>query len=254
MARSAIEWTESTWNPVTGCTKVSPGCKHCYAERMANRLQAMGQPNYRCGFALTMHEHALELPLTWKAPQTVFVNSMSDLFHDDVPDEFLTRVFEVMRRASWHTFQVLTKRAERLADFGTAFDWPPNVWMGVSVETRKYLHRLDCLRQTGAKIRFASFEPLLESLGPVDLHGIQWAIVGGESGPGARRMEPDWGLELRDQCVAAGVAFFFKQWGGPNKKKAGRLLEGRTWDEVPLIEPTCSAETLRCSSPSGCAG
>jgi len=235
MARSAIEWTESTWNPVTGCTKISPGCKHCYAERMANRLQAMGQPNYRRGFELSLHDHAIELPLTWKAPQTVFVNSMSDLFHEGVPEPFLVRVFDVMRRASWHTFQVLTKRAERLEEVAGRLEWPGNVWMGVSVETKRYLYRLDHLRRTPAKVRFASFEPLLEGLGRVNLDGIHWAIVGGESGPGARPMQEAWGTELRDQCVASGVAFFFKQWGGTNKKKAGRLLDGRTWDQLPRV-------------------
>ncbi|MCU0250852.1 MAG: phage Gp37/Gp68 family protein [Vicinamibacterales bacterium] len=233
MAKSAIEWTESTWNPVTGCTKISPGCKHCYAERMANRLHAMGQPNYRRGFELSLHDHVIELPLTWKTPQTVFVNSMSDLFHEAVPARFLIRVFDVMHRASWHTFQILTKRAERLEELAGRLEWPQNVWMGVSVETRKYLYRLDHLRRTPAKIRFASFEPLLEGLGTVNLDGIHWTIVGGESGPGARPMEKAWGIELRDQCVAAGVPFFFKQWGGTNKKKAGRLLDGRTWDQLP---------------------
>ncbi len=233
MAKSAIEWTESTWNPVTGCTKVSPGCTHCYAERMAKRLRAMGQANYRRGFELSLHDRALELPFAWKTPQTVFVNSMSDLFHEAVPDDFLTRVFGVMRGASWHTFQVLTKRAERLELFGASLEWPPNVWMGVSVEARKYLYRLDHLRRIRARVRFASFEPLLEDLGDINLRGVDWAIVGGESGPGARPMEESWGIGLRDQCLAAGVPFFFKQWGGANKKKAGRLLDGRTWDELP---------------------
>lgn len=243
MAKSAIEWTESTWNPVTGCTKISPGCKHCYAERMANRLQAMGQPNYRRGFELSLHDHAIELPLTWKTPQTVFVNSMSDLFHEGVPEAFLVRVFDIMRRASWHTFQVLTKRAERLEELAGRLDWPGNVWMGVSVETRKYLYRLDHLRRTPAKVRFASFEPLLEGLGRVNLQGIHWAIVGGESGPGARPMDKAWGTELRDQCVAAGVPFFFKQWGGTNKKRAGRLLDGRTWDELPRVSTGAEPRT-----------
>jgi len=232
---SSIEWTEATWNPVTGCTKVSPGCKHCYAERMAARLQAMGQPNYSRGFEVTLHERALELPLTWKKPQTVFINSMSDLFHDKVPEAFIRRVFDVMRRASWHTFQVLTKRAERLEALGRSLDWPANVWMGVSVETRKYLSRLDHLRRTPAQVKFISFEPLLEGLGKIDLAGIDWAIVGGESGPGARGMDKVWVVEIRDQCLAADVPFFFKQWGGINKKKAGRLLDGRTWDGLPRV-------------------
>jgi protein gp37 len=232
---SNIEWTESTWNPVTGCTKVSPGCKHCYAERMAARLQAMGQSNYARGFEVTLHERALELPLTWKKPQTVFVNSMSDIFHEQVPEDFIRRAFDVMRRASWHTFQVLTKRAERLEAIGLNLDWPTNVWMGVSVETRKYLFRLDHLRRTPARVKFISFEPLLEGLGVMNLTGINWAIVGGESGPGARPMEEAWALEIRDQCLAADVPFFFKQWGGINKKKAGRLLDGRTWDGLPKV-------------------
>jgi protein gp37 len=235
VAKSAIEWTQSTWNPVTGCTKVSPGCKHCYAERMAKRLQAMGQGNYRGGFEVALHDRTLDLPLSWKCPQTIFVNSMSDLFHERVPDGFLARVFDVMRRASWHTFQVLTKRAERLRTVASSLDWPPNVWMGVSVESRRYLNRLDCLRSVPAAVRFVSFEPLLENLGVIDLKGIDWAIVGGESGPRARRIEASWVMDIRDQCVAAGVPFFFKQWGGTNKKKAGRLLEGRPWDELPRV-------------------
>jgi protein gp37 len=233
VARSAIEWTQSVWNPVTGCTKVSAGCSHCYAERMAARLQAMGQPNYRRGFDVVLHESALHLPLSWKKPQTVFVNSMSDLFHERVPDSFLAEAFDVMRQASWHTFQVLTKRAGRLEAAGAWLDWPPNVWIGVSVESRRYLDRLKCIQSVPASVRFVSFEPLLEHLGPVDLRAVDWAIVGGESGPGARRLEASWVVDLRDQCVAAGVPFFFKQWGGTNKKKAGRLLDGRTWDQLP---------------------
>ena len=237
---SSIEWTESTWNPVTGCTKISPGCKHCYAERMALRLQAMGQTNYTRGFEVTLHERALALPLTWKKPQTVFVNSMSDLFHERVPVVFIQRVFTVMRQASWHTFQVLTKRAERLAEFSDSLEWSPNIWMGVSVESRRYLPRLDQLRRTGAHVKFVSFEPLLESLGTINLLGIDWAIVGGESGPGARPMEKEWVVGIREQCRLSKTAFFFKQWGGVNKKKAGRLLDGRTWDEVPRIVPAPS--------------
>jgi protein gp37 len=232
---SSIEWTESTWNPLTGCTKISPGCKHCYAERMARRLQAMGQPNYANGFKLTLHEHALEAPLSWKKPQVVFVNSMSDLFHRDVPTEFIQQVFSVMRRASWHTFQVLTKRSERLAELSPRIDWPDNVWMGVSVETQDYTFRIDHLRQTGARIKFLSLEPLLGPLPSLDLRDINWVIVGGESGPGARPMEEDWVLEIMAHCRKARVPFFFKQWGGFNKTKAGRLLQGRTWDELPKV-------------------
>jgi protein gp37 len=233
--KSSIEWTESTWNPITGCTKVSPGCKHCYAERLAKRLQAMGQPNYANGFKLTMHEHALEIPLHWKTPQTIFVNSMSDLFHKDVPLEFIQRVFEVMRQAHWHRFQVLTKRSERLLELAPQLIWPSHVWMGVSVETKDYTFRIDHLRQTEARIKFLSLEPLLGSLPDLNLEGIDWVIVGGESGPGARPMRPSWVIEIREQCSAANVPFFFKQWGGTNKKKNGRLLEGQTWDEMPLI-------------------
>ena len=230
---SGIEWTESTWNPVTGCTKVSPGCKHCYAERMAARLQAMGQANYAHGFALTLQPQMLELPLRWKKPQTIFVNSMSDLFHEDVPLAYIRRVFDVMNRAHWHRFQVLTKRAERLADLGAELTWPRNVWMGVSVETERYRDRIDALRATAAAVKFLSIEPLLGPLGELDLRGSDWVIVGGESGPGARPMDPTWVREVRDQCVRADVPFFFKQWGGVHKKKAGRLLDGRTWDEMP---------------------
>jgi len=232
---SSIEWTESTWNPVTGCTKISPGCQHCYAERMARRLKAMRQPHYTNGFRLAAHEDALELPLRWKEPQTIFVNSMSDLFHEDVPEAFIHRVFEVMRRASWHRFQVLTKRSERLAELSQALDWAENIWMGVSVERHDYTFRIDHLRGTGALVKFLSLEPLLGPLPNLDLSGIDWVIVGGESGPGARPMALEWVAEIRDQCRKIGTPFFFKQWGGFNKKKAGRVLEGRTWDEMPAI-------------------
>lgn len=234
MAKSSIEWTEATWNPLTGCNKVSPGCKNCYAERMAGRLQRMGQANYRNGFSLTLQPHMLERPLTWKKPQTVFVNSMSDLFHAEVPEEYVLRVFETMRRAYWHRFQVLTKRAERLADLSPRIQWPDNVWMGVSVENLKYADRIEHLRECGAAIRFLSLEPLLGPLPELDLRGIHWVIVGGESGPGARPMEKSWVCDIRDQCLSSGVPFFFKQWGGTNKKRTGRRLDGRTWDELPL--------------------
>ncbi len=231
--KSSIEWTESTWNPITGCNKVSPGCKHCYAERMALRLQAMGQPNYANGFKLTMHDHMLEMPLHWKTPQTIFVNSMSDLFHQDIPLEFIQRVFAVMHQANWHRFQVLTKRSERLLELAPQLTWTSNIWMGVSVENADYTHRIDHLRQTGAQIKFLSLEPLLGPLPNMNFKEIDWVIVGGESGPGARPMNPSWVTEIRDQCLTAQVPFFFKQWGGTNKKKNGRLLEGRTWDEMP---------------------
>lgn len=231
---SGIEWTESTWNPVTGCTKISPGCKHCYAERMAKRLQAMGQANYVNGFALTLQPHMLELPLEWKKPQTIFVNSMSDLFHKDVSLEYIRRVFDVMTRAHWHRFQVLTKRADRLAELSPKLEWAPNIWMGVSVETDKYRGRIDELCSTGAQTKFLSLEPLLGPLHDLNLTGIDWVIVGGESGPRSRPLDSEWATDLRDQCRRAKVPFFFKQWGGKNKKKAGRLLEGQTWDQMPL--------------------
>lgn len=238
---SGIEWTESTWNPVTGCNKVSPGCKYCYAERMAERLQAMGQPNYRNGFELTLQPKMLELPLKWKKPQTIFVNSMSDLFHERVPNEYIQLVFGVMRRAHWHRFQVLTKRGDRLSSLSPEIEWPTNVWMGVSVENLDYLSRVDQLRSTNARVKFLSLEPLLGPLDDLKLNGIDWVIVGGESGPRARGMNIDWVTSIRDQCRRARVAFFFKQWGGKNKKKAGRLLDGRTWDEMPSIETPRSA-------------
>jgi protein gp37 len=230
---SSIEWTEATWNPVTGCNKISAGCKFCYAERMASRLKAMGQPNYRNGFSLTLHEHMIELPLSWKKPQTIFVNSMSDLFHKDVPLEFIERVFDVMRRAHWHRFQVLTKRAERLSSMSSILPWAHNIWMGVSVENRDVVGRISYLRRTGAHIKFLSIEPLLGPLPSLDLSGIDWVIVGGESGPHARRIDPEWVADIRDQCQRVSVPFFFKQWGGTNKKRSGRLLDGRTWDEMP---------------------
>lgn len=231
---SGIEWTESTWNPVTGCTKISPGCKHCYAERMAARLQAMGQANYAKGFALTLQPHMLERPLRWKNPQTIFVNSMSDLFHADVPLEYIRRVFDVMATATWHRFQVLTKRADRLRAISAEINWPSNVWMGTSVESDRYRGRIDDLRASGARVKFLSLEPLLGPLPDLDLAAIDWVIVGGESGPGARAMDPNWATDLRDQCLRARVPFFFKQWGGKNKKQTGRMLEGRLWDEMPV--------------------
>ena len=232
-AKSNIEWTESTWNPVTGCDKVSQGCRHCYAERLAFRLQAMGQRNYRNGFALTLQEHMLEVPLRWRVPQTIFVNSMSDLFHQDVPDDYILRVFDVMNRAHWHRFQVLTKRSERLTEIAPQLPWAPHIWMGVSVESAAYTYRIDHLRSTGAHVKFLSLEPLLGRLENLDLDDMNWAIVGGESGPGARPIQEEWVAEIRDQCLAASVPFFFKQWGGVRKKSAGRVLQGRTWDEMP---------------------
>ncbi|HOI56220.1 MAG TPA: phage Gp37/Gp68 family protein [Phycisphaerae bacterium] len=232
-ANSAIEWTESTWNPVTGCTKISAGCAHCYAERMTRRLKAMGQPNYRNGFRVTTHPHVLDLPLSWRKPQMIFVNSMSDLFHEKVSVRFIHDVFHTMRTADWHTYQVLTKRAERLAELAPALDWGPNVWMGVTVENADCAYRIDLLRSVHAAVRFLSIEPLLGPLPQLDLDGIHWVVVGGESGPGARPMDQAWVTDIRDQCLDADVPFFFKQWGGVRKKRAGRLLDGRTWDEMP---------------------
>jgi len=241
-ANSSIEWTESTWNPVVGCTKISLGCQHCYAERMARRLQAMGQPNYARGFRLTMHEKSLSLPLKWKSPQVIFVNSMSDLFHDDVTLRFIRKVFDVMNASPRHRYQVLTKRAERMRELAPKLSWGENIWMGVTVEEDRYRGRIDCLRQTSAHVKFLSLEPLLGPLQRLDLAGIDWVIVGGESGPGARPIQESWVLDLRDQCLKAHVPFFFKQWGGVRKKKAGRLLEGRTWDEMPLVMDAVGGE------------
>lgn len=238
---SAIEWTERTWNPTTGCTKVSPGCKHCYAEVMARRLQAMGAPGYERGFRLSLHPQRLEEPLRRKRATTYFVNSMSDLFHKQVQDEFLDRIFDVMRATPQHTYQVLTKRAERLPDYFASRSCPDNVWLGVSVENKRHgVPRIDFLRQVPARIRFLSVEPLLEDLGALNLEGIHWVIVGGESGHGARPMRSEWAESVKRQCEAADVAFFFKQWGGwgadgvrRSKKANGRELGGRTWNEYP---------------------
>ncbi len=234
MAYSAIEWTESTWNPITGCTKISIGCLNCYAERMAFRLQAMGQANYVDGFKLTCHPQTLSLPLQWKKPQNIFVNSMSDIFHNDVPVSFIHDMFRVMNDAHWHRFQLLTKRSERLALESSTLNWAQNIWMGVTVESAEYLYRIDHLRASGAKVKFLSLEPLLSPLGNMNLTDIDWVIVGGESGPGARPMNEEWVIEIKKQCENANVPFFFKQWGGVQKKKAGRLLDGRTWDEKPF--------------------
>jgi len=233
MKHASIEWTESTWNPVTGCTKISLGCRHCYAERMAARLQAMGQMRYRNGFQLTLHPTVLRAPLSWTKPQMIFVNSMSDLCHRDVPSDFIRAVFEVMEEASHHTFQVLTKRAKRMASLASRLPLPGNVWAGVTVETQDYAWRVDCLREVPAAVRFLSLEPLLGPIENLPLDGIDWVIVGGESGPRARPMRAEWARAVRDQCAAAQVAFFFKQWGGLHRTRAGRRLDGRTWDEYP---------------------
>jgi len=242
---SSIEWTDATWNPLTGCTKISPGCSNCYAERMALRLKAIGHPNYANGFQITPHENLIDLPLCWRKPKTIFVNSMSDLFHEEVPDEFILSIFNIMLQAKWHRFQILTKRSERLLELSPHLHWMPHIWMGVSVENENYTYRIDHLRQTQANIKFVSFEPLLGPITNPNLEEIDWVIVGGESGPRARIMQARWVTDIRNQCQKARVPFFFKQWGGTNKKKAGRLLEGRTWDETPSIMNNLSFEQTK---------
>ena len=239
-AHSRIEWTEITWNPVTGCAKISPGCKHCYAERMSQRLRAMGIKKYRNGFSVALHESALGDPLRWKKPRLVFVNSMSDLFHESVPASFIDSVFAVMNRVPRHTFQVLTKRPERAALLSGGLNWTPNIWLGASIESRNLLGRLDPLKETGARTKFLSLEPLLGPLPDVDLAGIDWVIAGGESGPGARPPAPDWVRDIRDNCIDSGTPFFFKQWGGVFKKRTGRVLDGRTWDQMPVSRTVAS--------------
>lgn len=231
--RSAIEWTDATWNPVRGCTKVSPGCKHCYAETFAERFRGVPGHPFEQGFDLRLVPEALELPLTWKASRRVFVNSMSDLFHEKVPAAYIRRVFEVIRQAEQHQFQILTKRSERMVEVCSTIKLPPNVWLGVSVENQKYTPRVADLRKVKASVRFLSIEPLLGPIENLRLSGIHWVIVGGESGHHARPMDPEWVRSLRDQCARSSVPFFFKQWGGTRKKLAGRTLDGRTWDEMP---------------------
>jgi protein gp37 len=231
--RSAIEWTDATWNPVTGCTKVSPGCDHCYALTFAERFRGVPDHPYGQGFDLKLWPARLEAPLRWRRPRRIFVNSMSDLFHRDIPDEYIYRVFDVMARADWHIFQVLTKRSARLARMSTALPWAPHVWAGVSVETARYTWRVDQLRSVPAQVRFISAEPLLGPLHELNLDGIHWVITGGESGPGFRTCNPTWVRDLRDKCDAKGIAFFHKQWGGRTPKTGGRLLDGRTWDQMP---------------------
>ncbi len=242
--KSKIEWTEATWNPVTGCTRASAGCDNCYAATLTKRLAAMGQEKYKglidsrkrhFNGVIKLHREVLKQPLLWKKPQIIFVNSMSDLFHKDIPTDFIFEVFEVMRRAHWHQFQVLTKRAKRLEEISPIIDWPENVWQGVSVEDEKTIFRIDHLRQTSAFVKFLSLEPLIGPLQNINLLGIDWVIVGGESGHGARPMKKEWVIQIRDQCLEQGVPFFFKQWGGVNKKLTGRLLEGRFWDEMPQV-------------------
>ncbi|MBI5283863.1 MAG: phage Gp37/Gp68 family protein [Chloroflexi bacterium] len=241
--KSTIEWTEATWNPVTGCDKVSPGCAHCYAETFAERFRGVPGHPYEQGFDLKLWPERLDLPIKWTRPRVIFVNSMSDLFHDDVPDDFIFAVFNTMRVASHHTFQVLTKRPERVVELSDQLPWRDNIWMGTSVENETFVKRIDALRCTSAKVRFLSCEPLLGPLA-LELKGIDWVIVGGESGAHARPMRADWARDIRDQCYRAGVSFFFKQWGAHNeegirvgKTKAGRVLDGRTWDDLPVAMP-----------------
>jgi protein gp37 len=234
-AKSSIEWTEMTWNPVTGCTKVSQGCKNCYASRMALRLEAMGSERYANGFKPTVHEDLVDLPKKWRKSRTIFVNSMSDLFHEDIPEPFIRRVFATMQECPQHTFQVLTKRSKRLLKLGSSLDWPLNVWMGVSVESANVISRISDLAEVPAKVRFLSCEPLIGPLEGMQLQGIHWVIVGGESGPRARPMQSSWVESIQMQCKDAEVPFFFKQWGGVRKHKTGRTLNGRVFDEMPSI-------------------
>lgn len=242
--RSSIEWTEATWNPVTGCDRVSPGCDNCYALTLARRLKAMGVAKYQQdgsprtsgpGFRLTLHPDALSQPLRWRQPRLIFVNSMSDLFHPDVPDPYISEVFRVISDTPWHTYQMLTKRSKRLQAIADKLPWPDNLWMGVSVEDSRYRFRVEHLRSVPAKVRFLSCEPLIGPMGSIDLRGIDWMIVGGESGPAARPIQSEWAEDLRDQCRRAEVRFFFKQWGGRTAKAGGRVLDGRTWDDMPVV-------------------
>jgi protein gp37 len=257
---SSIEWTEATWNPVTGCSKVSPGCAHCYAETFAERFRGVRGHPYERGFDLQLRPERLEQPLNWSQPRMIFVNSMSDLFHEDVPEQFIESVLSVMAEAHWHTFQILTKRSERLAQLAPRLAWPDNVWMGVSVENQRWTCRIDHLREVPAMVRFLSCEPLLGRL-RLDLRGIQWVIVGGESGPGARPMKAEWVRGIRRQCEEASVAFFFKQWGAHNeagqrvgKRRAGRLLDRRLWDGLPIMTRTAAAARTRGSARRTAAG
>jgi len=243
MSNTSIEWTESTWNPVTGCNKISPGCKNCYAERMARRLKLMGSERYINEFELTLHEDVIKEPLSWKKPRTIFVNSMSDLFHENIPLEFIQKIFDVMVKADWHTFQILTKRAERLEELAPYLPWAKNIWMGVSVENQNYAYRVNNLRNVPAAVRFLSIEPLIGKITRINLKGIDWVIVGGESGPRSRYMDPEWVRILRDKCKNQNVPFFFKQWGGVNKKKAGRTLDKKIWSQMP--QPKSRRKVIR---------
>jgi len=255
--QSAIEWTESTWNPITGCTKISLGCQNCYAERMALRLKGKGSPNYRNGFKITSHQHMLNLPIKWKKSRMIFVNSMSDLFHEEVHLDFIQSVFKVMNDCPQHIFQVLTKRSERIVELNQFLSWTNNIWMGVTIEHEKYLHRMKHLKQTDAKIKFISFEPLLSSIPQIELDNIDWIIVGGESGPGSRTLNEEWVVNIKNQCLSHYIPFFFKQWGGVNKKKAGRLLNGKEWNQVPdsdcntsrNLDDQYELENVKCQKP-----
>jgi protein gp37 len=243
--KSSIEWTDASWNPTTGCTKVSPGCQNCYAERLAGRLKLMGNPKYKRGFDFTLQPTALDLPLKWSKPRKIFVNSMSDLFHEEMPDEYLDQCFEVMEKADWHVYQILTKRPERLARYAKRHGkFAPHIWLGTSVEMALYKPRIGLLRQADVPIRFISFEPLIGPIGQVDLKGVSWAIVGGESGPKHRAIKIEWVRDLRDQCIKQNVAFFFKQWGGHTPKSGGRLLDGLEWNEYPVYVPEHSGRPV----------
>jgi len=235
MRTTKIEWTESTWNPTTGCTKISLGCKHCYAERMAKRLKAMGNKKYKNGFQLTMQPDVLNDPYSWRNPRSVFVNSMSDLFHEKMSFEYIQKVFKVMNDNLRHTFQILTKRSDVLLEYSKYLNWTKNIWMGVTVESQPFSHRIDELTKTTAFVKFLSLEPLIEKVKISNLTEIDWVIVGGESGPGARPILEEWVVCLKNQCQSQNIPFFFKQWGGANKKKSGRLLKGKIWDEMPLV-------------------
>ncbi len=236
MTKTKIEWTESSWNPITGCTKISDGCLNCYAEKMAFRLKAMGTKGYENGFEVTLQPHQLDKPLKLKKPQMIFVNSMSDIFHENVPDDYILKIFEIMNKAHWHTFQVLTKRPQRLESLRNKINWTKNIWLGTTIESNKYIDRVDYIKKTDASIKFISFEPLLSSVKEVDLKGIDWVIVGGESGSGARFIKKEWVYEIKNKCEDLNIAFFFKQWGGTNKKKSGRLLDGKVYNELPKID------------------
>ena len=235
MTKTKIEWTESSWNPITGCSKISDGCLNCYAEKMALRLKAMGTKGYENGFEVTLQYHQLQKPLKMKKSQMIFVNSMSDIFHENVPDEYILKIFDTMNKARWHTFQVLTKRPKRLEKLKDRINWTKNIWLGATIESNKYIDRVKYIKNTNAKIKFISFEPLIDSVKDIDLDGIDWAIVGGESGSGARIIKKEWIYEIKNRCEELNIPFFFKQWGGVNKKKNGRLLDGKIYDEKPVL-------------------